>query len=74
MKQKKKGISARAFMATLSTARELFEQREVPAATPNVMSVDRWIDGQWIKKFYAWDGERYSIDVSDQYNQDGSSR
>ncbi len=74
MKKTSKGISATAFMATFSTARELFAQRDEPASQPEVISVDRWIDGQWVKKFYAKDGESYTIDVSEQYNQDGSRR
>ncbi len=66
-------------MDTFSTCREIFEQQQTePASQPTVMSVDRWDEAQmrWAKKFYAWNDAEgsYSIDVSDQYNQDGSRR
>ncbi len=71
--RKVKGMSAAQFMATLHTAgredRTLYQPK---ADEPKVASVDRWIDGLWVKKFYQHDGSTYSIDVSDQYRQDGS--
>ncbi len=68
---KAKGMSAREFMASLSTAgREEFPVIKAPKPQQDstVISISRWIDGRWVKKFYQWDGASYSVDVSQEHN------
>jgi hypothetical protein len=59
--RKVKGMTAGEFMATLSTVGR--EERKPAPEKPNVMVVDRWIDGRWVTKSYAWDGTNYSSEV-----------
>lgn len=67
-------IALKVFMATLSTAGREERTPQPESTKPKVMAVDRWIDGEWVTKFYTWDDAEgsYAIDVSDQYRQDGS--
>lgn len=63
--QKTKGMSAREFMATFSAAgREERMPRPEPPGLPETVTVDRYVNGKWISKTYAWDGSTYSIEVA----------
>lgn len=67
-------IALKVFMATMATAgvrAECAPQPE-PTGKPATVTVERFVSGKWIRHTYAWDGTSYSIDVSDQYRQDGS--
>lgn len=68
-------IALKVFMASLSAAvREEHTLQPEPTGKPDVIACDHWIDMRWVKKFYAWNDAEgsHSIDVSDQYRQDGS--
>ncbi len=54
-------MNAAAWMSNLSTAGR---EEDAPAYVVAVkngsrITVDRWIDGQWVEVTLAWDGEKY---------------